>query len=424
MNRIVQVAKREYLDSIRSKTFIFSLLMTPLFIGVMIFINSQMPKIAGNPDQPPLRTIQYTDLTQQLTPKITILLDNYNHDNPDSILQYEQIPPEPDRDALIQNAKNQVLQNHLDAYFIIDADILDGPGQIRVYSSGNRIVDFEFTDSIVGLLRRAVIQQRCELNEITWDFFAQIDRYIPYATFDPAAASEKAVSEAEKITSMMVPFMFLFMMFFGIFVMGQQILTSVVEEKTSRIIEMLLSALTPFELMAGKIIGLTAVGLTIITVWASTVYAFASFRGINIPVGWEIIPCFVIYYILGFMLLTSVLAAVGSTCNTTKEAQSMMTPVTIIFVAPMMTWFILAQYPNGVLATVFSFIPPITPMIMMLRIAAAPDLPLWQIFATIALMLVSVPAIMWIAAKVFRTGILMYGKKPSLPEILRWLKTT
>ncbi|MFC1782835.1 ABC transporter permease [Planctomycetota bacterium] len=424
MHKIYKVAKREYLDSVRTKTFIFSLLMTPLFIGVMIFINSKMPKIAGNPEQPPLRKVQLTDLTGQLAPRIRARIDNHNQADPDHQIQLEETADEEDPETVRENANNQILNGQLDVHVVIEEDIIDGEGRIQVYTQTSRIVNMRFVDTIVGHVRNAIIQQRCETNDVTWEFFAQLDRYIPFETYNPASTDGEKVSEAEMISAFMVPFLFLFMMFFGIFVMGQQILTSVVEEKSSRIIEMLLSALTPFELMAGKIIGLTAVGLTIIIIWAAAVYGVMTWQGVNLPVGWEIFPFFVIYYVLGFMLLTSILAAIGSTCNTTKEAQSLMTPVTIMFVAPMMTWFILAQNPNGTLAVVFSFIPPITPMIMMLRIAASDELPLLHILATIVLMLVSVPVVMWMAGKVFRTGILMYGKRPGLREILRWCKAS
>lgn len=422
MHKIYKVARQEYLDSVRTKTFIFSLLLTPLFIGVMIFINSKMPKIAGNPEQPPVRKVQLTDLSGQLAPRIRARIDNHNQADPDHQIELEETDNEEDPETVKENANNRILNGQLDVHVVIEADIIDGEGRIQVYTQTNRIVNMRFVDTIVRYVRNSIIEQRCEANELSWEFFAKLDRYIPFATYNPASTDGEKVSEAQMITSFMVPGLFLFMMFFGIFVMGQQILTSVVEEKSSRIIEMLLSALTPFELMAGKILGLTTVGLTVVTIWAASVYGVVMWMGINVKVGWGIFPFFVIYYVLGFMLLTSILAAIGSTCNTTKEAQSLMTPVTILFVAPMMTWFILAQNPNGTLAVVFSFIPPITPMIMMLRIAASDELPILHILATIVLMLVSVPVVMWLAGKVFRTGILMYGKRPGLREILRWCK--
>ncbi|KPK74168.1 MAG: hypothetical protein AMJ79_14655 [Phycisphaerae bacterium SM23_30] len=422
MHKIYKVARREYLDSVRTKTFIISLLMTPLFIGVMVFINSKMPKLAGDPIQPPVRKVQLTDLTGQLTPRIKARIDKHNQANPEHQIRLEETEDDQDPEQVKESAKARILKGQLDVYVIIDKDIIDGEGRLQIYTQTTRIVNMRFVDTMVGFLRNAIIEQRCVMNDVSWEFFAKLDRYIPYERLDPASAEGERVEEGQIIASLMVPFLFLFMMFFGIFAMGQQILTSVVEEKSSRIIEMLLSALTPFELMAGKICGLTAVGLTVITIWAGAVYGVVLRLGINIPVGWEILPYFAIYYVLGFMLLTSILAAIGSTCNTTKEAQSMLMPVTIIFVLPMMCWFILAQYPDGVLATTFSFIPPITPMVMMLRIAASPELSIWQIIATIVLLAGSVPAVMWMAARIFRIGILMYGKRPGVKEILRWMK--
>lgn len=116
------------------------------------------------------------------------------------------------------------------------------------------------------------------------------------------------------------------------------------------------------------------------------------------------------------------LAAIGSACNDIKESQTLMQPVMLLLIIPMFAWFIIVQRPEGTLAVVLSFIPPVTPLIMILRIAVKPDLPMIQIIASILLLAASVPVVIWAAAKIFRTGILMYGKPPSLKEIVRWVR--
>jgi len=121
-------------------------------------------------------------------------------------------------------------------------------------------------------------------------------------------------------------------------------------------------------------------------------------------------------------LMASMLAAIGSACNTLREAQTLMGPVMMMFVVPMVAWFYIVQRPEEPVAVVLSFIPPLTPMIMILRIAALPDLSRLQIFASILLLSVSVPLVMWASAKIFRVGVLMYGKPPSLRELLRWVR--
>ena len=120
--------------------------------------------------------------------------------------------------------------------------------------------------------------------------------------------------------------------------------------------------------------------------------------------------------------MAALLAAVGSVCNTLKEAQSMSSPLTILNIVPMVLWFPLTQNPGSVLGVALSFIPPITPFVMILRICADPDTPLWQIVASLALLWLSVIAMVWAAGKVFRIGVLMYGKAPTLKELVRWVR--
>jgi ABC-2 type transport system permease protein len=225
----------------------------------------------------------------------------------------------------------------------------------------------------------------------------------------------------------MVPFFFMFLMFMGIFGMGQHMLTSVIEEKNSRVMEVLLSAVSPFELMAGKIVGLAGISLTVIALWAAAAcgtvyYGAAHWWDVNIELPAEILPYFVIYFVLGFLMFSSILAGIGSVCNTLKEAQSLMMPITFIFILPMVAWFNLAQRPDGLLARVLSFLPPLTPMVMTLRLASNPPPSFLEVSASIILLAAFVPAVMWVAAKVFRTGILMYGKRPGFWEVLRWLR--
>ncbi len=426
IRKILKVAQREYLDSARSKTFIISLLLTPVLIAAMILINRKMPGMTANLPQPPLRKVQITDHTQELLPNIKTILAERNRQNPEHQIRLEEPPAGADPETEMKNAKEQVRNDQLDLYIVLEKDIVEGSGKIRVYTQAkSNVADLRFVDTMLNVLRQAVKQHRCKNLAISPESFAKLDQYIPCERFDVASADgDKKVSESEIFTKMMVPFIFLFMMFMGIFVMGQQVLTSLVEEKNSRIIEVLLSALTPFELMAGKILGLAEIGLTVISIWSISIYAVGTWQGIQISIGWKIFPYFLIYYILGFLLLNAILAAIGSICNTNKEAQSLLGPIMILFILPMVTWFILAQNPHGALAVVLSFIPPITPMIMMLRIAATPDIPILQIVASILLLLASVPVVMWLAAKIFRTGILMYGKRPGPREILLWLRQT
>jgi len=179
----------------------------------------------------------------------------------------------------------------------------------------------------------------------------------------------------------------------------------------------LLSAVSPFELMAGKIACLAGIGLTVTTLWGLGAYVAARRQGIDITVGPGLVVFFLVYYILGFTLFSAILAGVGSVCNTVKETQSLMMPVMLVFIIPLISWMKLAQDPNGTLAHVLSFVPPATPMVMMLRLSTGSSISPAEIIGSVLFLAASVLATVWAAAKIFRTGVLMYGKRPGLREV-------
>ena len=421
MNRILRVAQREYIEAVKTKTFIVSVLMTPVLIGVIIFFTSRLSLDAIGPRPP--RSVAVTDLTGRLADHLEVSFDRYNEAHPQRPIVLELLPPEPDLDALLARAKQRVRQGEWHAYAVMEEGVVDGDGKVRLYTHSKRAADIDISGTIDRLLTQPVVDMRCALRDLSPALLAEI-RYVPVeqlaADVGPASQDTR-MSEIDQVVRMMVPFFFMFLMLMGIFGTGQQMLSSVIEEKSSRVIEMLLSALTPFQFMAGKILGLAAIGLTVITIWSVPAVVVLGLQGINLDLGAALPICFVIYYILGFLLFSSILGALGSICNTIKEAQSLMMPMSLILVLPMVAWFNIAQNPDAAFAQILSYVPPITPMVMILRISASPQIAAMEVVATILLLAASVPVAMWMAAKVFRTGVFMYGKRPALREVLRWL---
>ena len=156
--------------------------------------------------------------------------------------------------------------------------------------------------------------------------------------------------------------------------------------------------------------------------WGVAAYGAATWQGIEVDVGADLLVYGLIYYVLGFVLFSAILAGVGSICNTIKETQSLMMPIMLVFVIPMVAWPQLARDPNGDLARVLSYVPPTTPMLMVLRLSSGPDIWWGEIVLSILVLAAGVLVTIWVAAKVFRTGILLYGKRPGPREILRWLR--
>jgi ABC-2 type transport system permease protein len=421
MQKILQVALREYSDTIRTKTFILGLLMVPIIIGVIVLFTGSMAQGPSGP-RPPLR-VSVTDLSGSAGPQILAGAETYNRDHPKGQILVRVQEAHNDAKALEAEAKVQLRQGQIDACIMLDKDAVAGSGKIHLYTYKPKPADLDRLWTVEGFAQHTVTDLRCKARNLSPEILAEVrDVAVERVDVGDTDQAQRVESRGQAGAKMMIPFFFMYLMFMGVVGMGQHLLSSIIEEKNSRIIEVLLSALSPFELMAGKILGLGAVGLSVTALWASGAYAAARWQGLTVEVTPLLIGCFVVYYVLGFLLFSSILAAIGSLCNTIKEAQSLMMPVMMVCILPMLAWFKLVQDPNGPLARGLSFVPPLTPMVMILRLTASPDIQASEVVLSILLLCAAMVGAVWAAAKVFRTGILMYGKRPGLGEVLRWLR--
>ncbi|MBN2490063.1 MAG: ABC transporter permease [Planctomycetes bacterium] len=254
--------------------------------------------------------------------------------------------------------------------------------------------------------------------------------HLPFQTMSPRKAAGKEEVSAADVIRQYAPIAFVYLLFIGIFTISQMLLNNTIEEKSNRIIEVLLSSVTAGELMMGKLLGIAAIGLTMIGAWIAALFAvLALHRGpeaefvdqaLGVLVTSNLLPLFAVYFLLGYLFYAGIFLAIGSICNTLKEAQNFMGPMLMLMMVPLVTMFFIPKDPNGTLATVLSWIPFYTPFVMMNRAAADP--PLFDQVGTIVLMVLSTALVLWLAGKVFRTGILRTGQPPRLLEVVRWLK--
>jgi ABC-2 type transport system permease protein len=220
-----------------------------------------------------------------------------------------------------------------------------------------------------------------------------------------------------------------FLMYMVISLYGMNVARSIIEEKTSRIFEVMLATIRPQEMMAGKILGVGSVGLTQVAIWlsaalllsASTIAANLGGQGIHIALTLAQVVYFFVYFILGYAFYSSIAAALGAMTNSEHEIQQL----NLILVLPLFVCFITLKsvltYPDSAMARVLALIPPFTPLLMYLRVSLGHP-SRWEIFASIALTSACIYAIVWVTSRIYRVGVLMYGKRPTLPELLRWLK--
>ncbi len=423
MLKLLKVAQREYIETAKTKTFILSIVLLPVILVAIVFFAKQLAR-KPTTARPPMK-VAVTDSSNQLSSQIAISFDRYNKDHPNRTILLQELQATEDLDTTDIQAKAKLRRGELDAYIVFDKDLLDGAGMIHFYTHKPKPADADAMNAIKYSLREIVQDKRYELHKLSRKLMDDL-RNVPIEEVDVGSTDkeERVQSKSDMIIRMMTPFFFMYLLFLGIMTMGQQMLSSIIEEKSSRVIEVLLSAVSPFQLMAGKILGLVSIGLTVICLWGVAAIATARSQGLDVGIAPAILPYFVIYYILAFLLFGSTLVGIGSICNTIKETQSLMTPVMLVCIVPLLAWQNIIRDPTGTLARGLSFFPPTTPMVMILRLSAGADIGLVEILASIALLAATVLAGMWIAAKVFRTGILMYGKRPGLMEVARWLKQT
>ncbi|HEY7402553.1 MAG TPA: ABC transporter permease, partial [Candidatus Angelobacter sp.] len=227
------------------------------------------------------------------------------------------------------------------------------------------------------------------------------------------------------VTMVMVMIMYVTVLLYGVGVMR-----SILEEKTSRIIEVMLSTATSKEMMAGKILGVGAVGLTQVGIWAAaaaifggySVMASGAMNAVKGAINPRLLIYFAVFFLLGYILYSALCAAVGSMVNSEQEAQQMQFLVMMPMILAVVFIFNIFQHPSSPIALFGSLFPFTAPLVMFGRIAMQPDLPFWQIALSIALMVATIYGMVWLCGRIYRVGILMYGKKPTLPEIVKWIK--
>jgi ABC-type Na+ efflux pump permease subunit len=220
----------------------------------------------------------------------------------------------------------------------------------------------------------------------------------------------------------MLPAAFMILLFASVMTGGQSLMTTTVEEKSSRVVEVLLSAVSPMQLMAGKIMGQMAVGFIVLAVYAgmglATLMSFAMLGLVDI----SLLFYLVVFYLISYFVVASLLGAIGAAVNEMREAQNLMGPVMIVLMVPWLLWMPISRAPDSTFAVVASFVPPINPFVMLIRMTSSSPPPTWQVWLSILVGVVSVYAALWFAAKVFRVGVLMFGRPPNLATLIRWAR--
>jgi ABC-2 type transport system permease protein len=234
--------------------------------------------------------------------------------------------------------------------------------------------------------------------------------------------TESGERQTQRGFTRVLPFVLGILLFMGIMIGGQTLMTSTIEEKSSRVIEVLLAAVSPLELMWGKLLGQLAVGLLVMGVYAGLgVLALFQFAMIGLldPM---VVVYLLLFFVLSYLFYGALMMAIGASVNQMAEAQSLMGPVMVLMVAPYILTSFIGRAPNSPISVAASFIPPVNAFAMMARLASDSPPPAWQVGVTAVLSLLAAAATVWFAAKIFKVGLLMHGKPPTLGTLVRWAR--
>ncbi len=437
MRKILLIAKRDYLASIRTKAFLFGLLVAPLLFGSG-FIGIAIMK--GKPDIKE-RRVALVDRTGVAG---AVIVETARHANQDSLydkVSGRQIMPVytfevPAPDGVNPEGQRLELSDRVRAHelfgFIeigthavhpVSTDAKSTESDIKWYSNesgvgeGRRWLESRVSDGIRRVRLAQLGVDPARLNE-TLQAVSLQSMNLPSKDLKSGAISTGG--KKDDMAGFVVPFALAILLFMIVMTTSGPMLPAIAEDKMQRVFEMLLASATPFELIAGKILAALGRSLT-----SSVVYIGIALLSLNAmaliglaPV--ELLPWFLVYMVAEVTMLCAMASALGAACGSPQDAQSLAVVLFAPVLIPIMMLTPVIQQPHGTLALVMSLIPPFTPILMMTRQASPGGVPIWQPVVGLAGVAIATVGISWVAARIFRVGILMQGKPPSVGELVRW----
>jgi len=440
MRKVLVVAVREYIAAVKSKAFVITLVLMPVLMSLGIVAETFIKeKVDLNPKRLAVvdhSGVLYDDLVSEARRRNTE--DIFAMDENSGLASDKQVLPEfhlervdpagLDRDELLLKLSDRVRAGALFAFAEIGRDALDPPAD----GSDANLIYYSNTPTYREMWRwlrdsvtRVVQQWRfteagLDRQKVVWALQpTEVEQFSLFARDESTGAI--AAEKVDEMATFVVPVIMLMLMFVVIMIGSTPLIQSVLEEKSQRIAEVLLSSLTPFQWMMGKLVGMVGVSFTIVVVYMTGALIVADRYDAMQLVPFHLLGWFYAYQTLAVLMFGAVFVAVGAACTDHREAQSAIMPVMIVIVLPMMLWVNVAREPGTTFSTLVSLFPPATPMLMLVRQAVPPGIPVWQPALGIALVLLTTLLCVFAAGRIFRVGILMQGKGAGFRDVVRWI---
>jgi ABC-2 type transport system permease protein len=418
MDKVLAIIKREYLTRVKSRAFLIWTVLTPLLGAALAF----SPALFANrlSGKTKLAIVDQSG-DNGLFVRVAKLLNETEPPRGMYELRLETLANGESLESARERLNRESKEGKLTGYVVVPPDVYQGRGKVQFYAASlrDRLLNtrlrtaFNLAMFEGRLVKEGVKPARAEVVMQPLEFEVISD------------TGDRNSREAFFLSLILLMLIYGMIIFYGTLVMR-----GVIEEKQSRIIEVLLSSVRPFQLMLGKLIGIGLVSLTQVLLWtvsalllsalaALPMFAAASFKMPRLE--WHILVFFAVYFVLGYFLYSTLYLIVGALVSAEEDAQQMMLPIVFSAVIPMLLFEQVVRQPNSLLSVLLSLTPIFSPILMFARIAVQTP-PWWQIALSLILLAGTILGAVWLAAKIYRVGVLMYGKPPTLPELFRWLK--
>jgi ABC-2 type transport system permease protein len=420
MSALWTILRREYLDRVRRRWFIVGTLLGPVFfLGITI-----VPAWLASRSTGRVIHLAVVDQTRSLQ---GILEQAFPDTLPDGTRRYRFAWEEAPADTIAarqlrDRLQSQVLGGEFSAILWLPVDALEG-GSAALYAEN--LGDPEVPARVREAVSRSAMMQRLTQRGIVPTETEGIARRVSLKTYKITEAGAK---EGGLETDFIGGFVFAMILYMTILLYGVSVQRSVQEDKSSRIVEIILSSTRALPLMLGKILGVGSVGLTQYAIWSLVAVAGTGYLRATNPALASVatLPAstlvfVVVYFILGYFLYAAIYAGVGAMVTSEQEAQQLQWPVTSLLIIPIVFMSSVMRDPDGLGSVILSLVPFFSPILMLMRINVHTP-PAWQIGLSIVLLVLAILAAAMIAARIFRVGLLMYGKRPTLPEMVRWIR--
>lgn len=426
MKKVPVIVLSEFLRRVRSKWFILSTLLGPLailaLIGTSIFVSVR------SVDSVTFRTIAVIDETG-------VLFDRLAAGNQEALAL---VPGDS-----VDDARARVVDGEWDGYLVLPSDVLTGQARAAYYSVEG--AGFSLEDMLRDRIQAAVRAHRIEEADVPPEVQ---EIFSGRVGLDPVRLSAEGEAEGSSFAYMGLGYFMGFLIYIAMMVYGSMVMYGVIEEKSNRVVEIIVSSVRPFELLMGKVLGIGAVGVVQMVAWgllliggvAAAGIAAGMFvdpaaldlasaadgqevlesLGVSLPtIEVSLIVWFVLYFLLGYLLYAGLFAAVGAMVEQQQEAQGWLLPIMVPIILSIMFMAPVLGNPQSPLAVATSLIPFTSPVLMVVRMAVI-EVPLWQFSLSFGLLVAGFLGAIWISSRIYRVGILKYGKKPSIRELIRW----